>query len=124
MHARRSVHLALVVAACVWAAPASAYHADDEHVLSYTAHTLDQGELAVGLWDLTWGPWDWLTVSTYTWPWFVKAGNILGVGSGFETTSPPGPLSVDGEGGWPTHLWATLCLSSPAPGSCTDRPSL
>jgi hypothetical protein len=79
MHARRPVHLALVaflLTASVWARPAEAYHTDEEHLVSYTAHTLQKGELALGIWDAAWGPWEWLTVSTYTWPWIKQVVNL------------------------------------------------
>ncbi len=56
--------------------PARAFHDEREHVLDYTAHTMPAGDLRVGVWDVGWAPWGWLTLDTYTWPWLKKIANV------------------------------------------------
>lgn len=78
MRARRRHALALVVVlvALLPAGPARAFHDEREHLTDYTAHTMAAGDVRVGLWDVAWAPWGWLTFDTYTWPWLKKVANL------------------------------------------------
>ena len=68
--------VALALATAVLSArPAQALHAGDEHLTDYTAHTLEAREWRFGVWDVGWGPWRWLTLDTYLWPWLKKVVN-------------------------------------------------
>jgi len=75
----RRRHLAALVALAAFLAlrpaPARAFHDEREHVVDYTAHTMAAGDLRVGVWDVGWAPWGWLTLDTYTWPWLKKIAN-------------------------------------------------
>jgi len=55
--------------------PAAAFFDDDEHLLEYTAHTLDGGEWRLGVWDVGFGVTRFITVDTYMWPWLLKMAN-------------------------------------------------
>lgn len=80
MRARRRHALALVslvaLVALLASRPARAFHDEREHLVDYTAHTLPAGDVRVGLWDVGWAPWGWLTLDTYTWPWLKKVVNL------------------------------------------------
>lgn len=66
----------MIVAALLAPVPARAYHEGDERIIDETAYLLRDGEWAVGMWDVSWAPWDWVTLATYTWPWFGRIGNL------------------------------------------------
>jgi hypothetical protein len=57
------------------AGPASAFHDERGHLVDYTAHTMTDGDVRVGVWNVGWAPWRWLTLDTYTWPWLKKIAN-------------------------------------------------
>ncbi len=76
-HLLLSALLALLALPLV-AAPAAAEHSDKERLLEDTAYTLQPGEWKVGIWKLQYGvqgveALNGLTLSTYTFPWFVSA---------------------------------------------------
>jgi len=77
---RRIGRLGFLVAAVVAAlasAPdaARAYHDDETEIVVDTAHTLDRGEVRLGLWRLDWGVLDAVDLGTYTLVWAVPLPN-------------------------------------------------
>jgi hypothetical protein len=76
---RRKRHLVFLIGLLSLAlAPISQGYADyteDERITDDTAYTLRDGELRVGVWKVEYGLMSDLTISTYTAPWLIKAGN-------------------------------------------------
>lgn len=70
------IALPLAIILLAWSATAYARHDADTHITTATAHTLKQWEWSVGTWDVAWGPFSWLTLSTYIWPWFAKIPSL------------------------------------------------
>jgi hypothetical protein len=74
---RRTLALAVHVAAAALLAPASARadHSEEERIIDQTAYTLPKGNFQLGLFRQEWGPIDRLTVGTYALPWLLRFAN-------------------------------------------------
>ncbi|GEM_PF-1791964 len=58
--------------------PTPAYPAftPESPLVNGTAYTLQKSEFQIGVWDISYGPFSWLTLSSYIWPWLVKVPSL------------------------------------------------
>lgn len=66
---RPALVAALFSVPLLWSGPASAYHTEEDRQTDYSAFTLQQNQLRLGLFEIDYGIFDSLMVGTYTLPW-------------------------------------------------------
>lgn len=62
----------LFASSALWSTESLAYHTDEDRQTDFSAYTLQQGQLRLGLFQQEVGIFDWWTVGTYTAPWILN----------------------------------------------------
>ena len=80
--------LVLCLMLCLVPGRAQAYHTDKDRLIDWTAYTLNQNQLRLGVFSLEYGIIDQLMVGTYTIPWVAFAVTGKTVVNGFVKVRP------------------------------------
>jgi hypothetical protein len=69
---------AAALSACVvcFAAPANAWHTDEQRITDETAYTLRKHDVRLGIWKAQYGLFDSFHFGTYLWPWVFRVANL------------------------------------------------